>query len=123
MNNMALLLSTNDWGKIKIIQDFLTINSQAVWRIGKIYSEEWINDIPFPVNLYFFHKNRIEYKATCISISNKDKWGLSLIPPEFRNDTTRYSTFIKINKLQHINTIKIKEFSKWGKPDEHFIQG
>jgi hypothetical protein len=125
MNKMAILLSTNKWNKMDIFQAFLAKNPRAVWRIRGGYTAEWLAGIPHHLNLYFFHRNIVGYRANCTGISSATQmdWPLSLIPPEFITDVTPYNIFIVIDRLEKIDDIHIKRFPKWEKPEERFQQG
>lgn len=113
---MALLLSTDSWKKMDIFRDYLSTQPRAVWRINSKYSDSYRKNIPFPINLYFFHENKIRFRARCVNISRENKWSIEVIPPKFRNHTTSYRTFIEIERVEQISEMHIKEFRKWDNP-------
>jgi hypothetical protein len=125
MSTMAILLATDDWSKMSIFQAFLAREPQAVWRTQGHYTPEYLADIPYPLNLYFFHKSIVGYRANCTGIFRgaQADWHLSLTPPEFRPDTTPYTTFVVIDRLEKIADTHVSSFPKWDNPEERFQRG
>lgn len=125
MNKMAVLLATDDWDKMRIFQEFLAKHSQAVWRTRGRYTPQYLGQIPYPINLYFFHRNVVRYQATCSGIYHDTaaNWPLSDSPPEFRSDKTPFSTFVVLTRLRKIGDVHISNFHKWDNPNEHFQRG
>jgi hypothetical protein len=124
MSAMAILLATDDWSKMSIYQAFLAGEPQAVWRTRRRYTPGYLADIPYPLNLYFFHKSIVGYRANCTGISQgtRAEWHSST-PPEFRPDATPFTTFIVINQLEKIADAHVSSFPKWDKPNERFERG
>ena len=125
MSRMALLTSTDDWDKMTIYQRFLAGNAQAIWRRGGNNSQEYLNRIPYPVNLYFFHRSVVKFRARCIGISrgNPSDWPLTITPPEFRGSRTPYTMAITIDRLEGVRDTHISKFPKWDRPKESYQQG
>lgn len=125
MKKMALLLATNDWKKNKVYREFiLNQSSKACWRINRKYTKEWLDKIPFPIYLYFFHESRIKYCALCLNIDvSENPCPLSEVPPEYHDDKTPYMANIILKSLEDIPEVHISEFPKWNKPNEYFEQG
>jgi hypothetical protein len=124
MSTMAILLATDDWSKMSIFQAFLAREPQAVWRTRRQYTPEYLADIRYPLNLYFFHKSIVGYRANCTGIFQRTQadW-LLMTPPEFRPDATPYTTFIVIDRLAKIADTHVRSFPKWDKPEERFERG
>ena len=124
MTAMAILLATNDWSKMSIFQAFLAREPQAVWRTQGRYTPEYLAGIPCPLNLYFFHRSIVGYRANCTGIFQRTQadW-LLMTPPEFRPDATPYTTFIVIDRLEKIADTHVSSFPKWDKPEERFERG
>jgi len=124
MKKMALLLATDDWKKMEIYQKFLLENQMAVWRIKSPYTEKWVNNIQFPVNLYFYYQSHIGYSSTCRKIIRANSYPLSEVPPEYHSDKKRYVTFLRLNNLKKIREeIHISKFPKWINPNDYFKRG
>ncbi len=124
MKKMALLLATDDWKKMEIYQKFLSENQITVWRIKNPYTKEWVSNIQFPVNLYFYHKSCIRYSASCKGIILGNSYPLSEVPPEYHNDKKHYVTFLRLNNLKKIREeFHISKFSKWINPNDYFERG
>jgi hypothetical protein len=124
MSTMAILLATDDWSKMSVFQAFLAREPQVVWRTQGQYTPEYLAAIPVPLNLYFFHKSIVRYRANCTRISQdpKAEW-LIMTPPEFRPDATPFTNFIVMNRLEKIADTHVSSFPKWDKPAERFERG
>ena len=123
MKKLALLISTDDWSKMDDYQDFLSQNDKAVWRTRGRHKQSTLNQLPFPLNLYFYHKNVVRYRARCTGIFRAIKWALEEVPPAFRADKADYSMFIQIDSLSRIDDLPITQFPKWDNPKECFDKG
>jgi hypothetical protein len=123
MNNMALLLATDDWNKMDAYQRHLSKHPQAAWRAKRHYTADYLHQIPFPVHLYFFHRNMIRYRARCTDIVAKSEWPLADVPPKFHSDENQYSLIILIDSLAKIPDQHISSFSRWEDPMQHFERG
>ena len=122
---MALLIATDDWGKIDVFRQFLTTQSRAVWRTKGKYTPEYLSQIPFPINLYFFHRNIVKFRAKCSGIyrDTKENWPLTDSPPEYRSSTTPYTLFIVINEIHKVNETHISDFPRWENPKISYNNG
>ncbi len=118
MPKMALLLATDSWEKMEIFQRLLADTPKAVWRNRSKLTPEYLDRIPFPLNLYFFHRNVIRYRAICTSIARGEArdWPLWMTPPEFRDATDPFSMFVEICRLDQIEDTPIECFPKWDHP-------
>jgi hypothetical protein len=123
MTKMALLISTDDWSKLTLYQNFLCHNAKAVWRTRGKNKQDKLNQIPLPINLYFFHRNVVKYQARCTGIFRTDQWPWEEIPSAFHASKIPFTIFIQIDTLSRIDEIPITEFPKWDNPKECFIRG
>jgi hypothetical protein len=82
MNKMALLLATDAWKKLDAFQRHLSKHPQVVWSAKGTYTTDYLHQIPYPVNLYFFHGNMIGYRARCTDIVSTGEWSLAQTPPK-----------------------------------------
>src|SRR5690242_2848147 len=115
MPKMALLLATDTWEKMGIFQDFLETHPTAIWRSKQKLTPETLGAIPFPINLYFFHRNVIGYRAHCVDIQrgNPTDWPLSLTPPAFHDDHEPYTMGLFFDKFETVQATHIRLFPKW----------
>lgn len=122
---MALLLATDDWRKMEVFTRHLAVNPKAVWRNRLNYSQDFLDNIHFPINLYFFHKSVIKYRARCIGISrgSSEDFPLKYSPIEYRSDAGKFTNGIFIENLEKVKDIHIREFPKWEDPGTHYQQG
>ena len=123
MRKMAILLATDDWVKMDDLQEFLRNHPRTVWRTCRQYTSECLQEIPYPLNMYFFHRNIIRYRANCIEIARATGWPISEVSPEYRSDSTPYTTFIVMDRLEGIKETHISCFPKWDNPEECFRRG
>lgn len=150
MAKMALLLSTDDWDKLPVQQRFADDHGLSVWRTRGRYNT-FLEDIPYPVNLYFFHASVICYRARCTRIDrvSRTETGYTLtsydnasspttppaglvsarhyrledVPDAFRSDPVAYTLFYEIDKLAETPATHISRFPKWQKPGEFYDRG
>jgi hypothetical protein len=125
MPKMALLLATDEWQKMEVFRTFLSHAPKAIWRSQMKFKPETLAAIPFPINLYFFHESLVGYRANCVDIQrgNPTDYPLSLSPPEYRDDTRPFTTFIFIDRLDPIAETHISVFPKWRNPERRYKQG
>jgi hypothetical protein len=125
MARMGLLIATDDWDKVDVFRKFLTTQSRSVWRTKGKYTPEYLSQIPYPINLYFFHRNIINFRAKCTGIyrGTTENWPLTDSPPEYRFSTTPYTLFIVINEIHEVKETHISNFPKWENPSISFRNG
>lgn len=125
MSKMALLLSTDDWDKVRIQKNYLNDHPVTVWRTRQHYTPEFLKQIRCPLNLYFFHASVVEACAHCIRIDRfpETRYRVSNVPPEFHADPTPYSIFIAIDKIVDVPAAHIRVFPKWDDPKTFYARG
>ena len=120
---MAFLLATDSWTKMDVYQDFLVKKLKVTWRMGGAYTTQYISQIEVPINIYFFHRNVIKYRAVCKSISHKTP-ALSEIPLIYQHrDPPPYTIFLELRKVERIFDKPISSFPKWSNPKECYKRG
>ena len=123
---MALLLSTDDWDKIKVQKEYLKKHPpKTIWRTRQRYTPEYLKQIRYPLTLYFFHRSIVRACAHCIGIASipAASHRVENVPPEFHDDLTPYSIFIEIDKIDYVSATHISEFRKWDDPEAFFDRG
>ncbi|MBN1168414.1 hypothetical protein JXA63_00835 [Candidatus Woesebacteria bacterium] len=122
---IALLMSTNDWEKMNIYLKHLSKNQRAAWRNNLKYSKRFLESIGYPINLYFFHRNIVKFRANCVGIfQKKDRmWLDGEIPEEYKSSKTEFTTAVYFDKLKRVKDTHISEFPKWDDPSESFERG
>ena len=124
MAKMALLLSTDGWDKLPVQQRFADDHGLSVWRTRGRYNT-FLEDIPYPLSLYFFHQSIIRYRARCTNIEPVTAAGYRLadVPPAFRDDPVAYTLFYEIDQIVETPAVHISRFPKWQKPGEFYDRG
>ena len=61
MGKMAILLAADDWMKVDNYQEFLRSHPKTGWRTCGRYTPEYLQGIPYPLRVYFFHRNIITH--------------------------------------------------------------
>lgn len=120
---MAFLLATDNWDKMDVYEAFLTKHDHFAWRMGGQYSSEYLSQIQYPINVYFFHENLIKFRAKCKNIVMEQSWSLKDIPPQYREDNPSYTMYLEFTKLERVPETHISEFPKWGNPKKYFDRG
>ncbi|MBU1630381.1 MAG: EVE domain-containing protein, partial [Candidatus Omnitrophica bacterium] len=100
---MAFLLATDSWKKMDIYEDFISEHDKFVWRMGGVYSTQYLEQIRYPINVYFFHRNIVKFRCKCEEIGeighNRERF-LEDIPIVFHSDNASYSTFLLFTELE-----------------------
>jgi hypothetical protein len=122
---IALLIETDDWNKMLVFQNFLAENPKTVWRTKLNYSTEFLESFDYPINLYFFHRNTIKYKANCLGIyrGRRADWPLTLSPPEYRAELIDYTNYFVLDRIVRVGDTHISEFPKWDNPNNYYPRG
>ena len=125
MPKLALLLSTDDWDKIQLQKKFLESHPTTIWRTRQRYTPEYLKQIRYPLNLYFFHRSNVEACAHCLRIERipEVRYRVLNVPPEFHDDPTPYSIFIEMDKVVEVTATHIRDFPKWDDPETCFDRG
>lgn len=123
MPTLVLLMATDAWDKVETHRTFLRHHQPTVWRTRGRYTQKWLDQLQFPLNLYFFHRSEVRYRAHVSLISHTAGWPLVDIPPEYHNDLTPYRLFIVIDSISPINSLPIRAFVKWDNPEQRYNRG
>jgi len=121
-HRMALLLATDSWEKMELFKDFVRSNNKGAWRIKKKYSG-LAKKAEYPINIYFFHRNVIKYRAKCQKMVLNNKPNIKDVPEPFRDDTTKYGMYFDVSAVERMNDTPIKAFPKWKNPNEYYQVG
>jgi hypothetical protein len=122
---MALLLATDDREKLRNYQAHLVKHPLVAWRFNGNYTRDYLEQLPCPLNLYYFFRNTIRYRTLCIGIyrTADRKWADDDIPIQHRSGPASFDLYAEIKCIEIVEATLIGKFPKWDNPHAFFSRG